>query len=214
MQNQNVTVTDRTEKLPQEIQIRNCNKCGGKFRISPSALLSRNYTCQACEYAKRRARILTDPKKLEAVRASARRRKDLTRSCWDAMIRRCYSPTYSSYKRYGAKGVKVCDRWRQSYVNFVDDVGLRPSKEHSLDRWPNGTGNYEPGNVRWATVTEQQRNRSNNRMVTIHGVTRCLVDWAEVIGISYSALRGRLRLNFSDDDLIKPTIPSRKRRRT
>lgn len=78
---------------------------------------------------------------------------------WDAMKSRCYNPKARGYAGYGGRGIAVCDRWRYSFENFLADMGERPSPEHSLDRIDND-GNYEPGNVRWATRSEQQRNRT------------------------------------------------------
>jgi len=76
----------------------------------------------------------------------------------DSMIRRCYSPRHKAFRDYGAKGVSVCDAWLYSFPQFVADVGARPEGT-TLDRYPNPAGNYVPGNVRWATGTEQRLNR-------------------------------------------------------
>lgn len=83
--------------------------------------------------------------------------------CWTQMIQRCTNPKCTSYKNYGARGIAVCARWRRSFVDFLSDMGPRPPGT-SLDRSPNQDGNYEPGNVRWATRTEQARNRSDNKL--------------------------------------------------
>jgi hypothetical protein len=74
------------------------------------------------------------------------------------MKSRCYTPSTGSFKNYGGKGVTVCDEWRRDFVAFAMHVGHPPSDAHTLDRI-NPFGNYEPGNVRWATQAEQQRNR-------------------------------------------------------
>lgn len=76
---------------------------------------------------------------------------------WVSMRWRCEKPQYAQYKDYGGRGIKVCDRW-QSFQAFLNDVGMRPSLNHSIDR-RNNDGNYEPGNVRWATRKEQAQNR-------------------------------------------------------
>jgi hypothetical protein len=82
---------------------------------------------------------------------------------WANMRTRCNNPKSTQYPYYGARGIAVCDRW-SSFEAFREDVGEKPSPKHSLDRIdPNG--NYEPGNVRWATHTEQCRNRRSNRAV-------------------------------------------------
>ena len=76
---------------------------------------------------------------------------------WQAMKTRCQNPTNPGYARYGAKGIKVCERW-QKFENFLADMGIRPEGT-SLDRYPNNSGNYEPGNCRWATDEQQHENR-------------------------------------------------------
>ena len=75
------------------------------------------------------------------------------------MIQRCTNPNNPSWNHYGGRGIKVCPRWQHSYEHFLADVGRRPSPAHSLDRYPNNDGDYEPGNVRWATRKEQNANR-------------------------------------------------------
>lgn len=76
-----------------------------------------------------------------------------------SMIGRCTVPTTRSYNRYGGRGISVCDRWRHSFENFLIDVGRKPTPLHTIDRYPDRDGNYEPGNVRWATRKEQAVNR-------------------------------------------------------
>ena len=105
----------------------------------------------------------------------------LTHRSWTAMVSRCDPELATDREKlyYVEKGVTVCSRWLEpdgrGYLNFVEDVGERPSKEFSIDRWPNKEGNYEPGNVRWATKSEQEFNkRPSSRNTT------------SVIGVSWS----------------------------
>ena len=74
------------------------------------------------------------------------------------MIARCYNPNSKYFSYYGGRGIAVCDQWREDFQTFLRDVGLRPPGT-SIDRYPNGNGNYEPGNIRWATDKQQNLNR-------------------------------------------------------
>jgi hypothetical protein len=87
-------------------------------------------------------------------------------SIWKGMIRRCTDPRQHKYEHYGGRGISVCDRWRASFVDFLTDVGRRPSLAHSLDRYPDNDGDYRPGNVRWATDAEQGQNQRPRVSVT------------------------------------------------
>jgi hypothetical protein len=78
---------------------------------------------------------------------------------WRGILRRCLNPKAKDYEDYGGRGITVCASWRDSYEAFLADMGRRPSPQHSVDRFPNKNGNYEPGNCRWATASEQNGNR-------------------------------------------------------
>jgi hypothetical protein len=101
---------------------------------------------------------------------------------WSDMFRRCYEPKCAMYKWYGARGIKIADEWRW-FTNFWQDMGLRPSKQHSIDRIDNDK-DYAPGNCRWATRTEQAHNISTNINITHEGKTLCASEWARVTGLS------------------------------
>lgn len=90
------------------------------------------------------------------VKTNGKRTKEYI--AWINMQDRCYNPNYENYRNYGGRGIVVCQSWRNSFSRFLTDVGLAPSKKHTLDRI-NNNGNYEPNNVRWATVAEQNRNK-------------------------------------------------------
>lgn len=123
------------------------------------------------------------------------------RVVWRGMKRRCYSPKCAKYPRYGGRGIRVCDRWLESFDNFLADMGPRPSPEHSIDRIDND-GNYEPSNCRWATREEQQRNTSRARMITIGGRSAPLAEWEKLSGMGRDAVRARLRRGWSPEEAL------------
>lgn len=126
---------------------------------------------------------------------------------WCSMRQRCTDPQHSDYPRYGGRGIKVCDRWRQSFDAFLADMGDRPSPKHSLDRI-DYDGDYTPENCRWATDQEQAHNRSDNRHIEAFGRSRLLCEWAEESGIPVSTLRNRIdRFGWPPDRAL--TTPCR-----
>lgn len=110
---------------------------------------------------------------------------------YQGMLQRCYNPRNPSYKHYGARGVAVCQEWRDSFWSFVSAVGQPPTMEHTLERVDND-GEYCPGNVRWATRAEQNRNKSTSRFVTINGVRVSAVELAKQEGVTPQAVYNRL----------------------
>lgn len=90
------------------------------------------------------------------------KKRQLEHPSWSHMMSRCYRTKDLRYKDYGGRGITVCERWINSFENFVADMGKRPSKEYSLDRI-DVNGNYEPSNCRWATQLEQRHNRRDSK---------------------------------------------------
>lgn len=124
---------------------------------------------------------------------------------WANMIQRCENPKRQDYRFYGARGISVCDRWR-TYALFREDVEPTYHRGLKLDRFPNKTGNYEPGNFRWATQQQQCRNQISNRMVTHDGITLNVSEWAERTGIRASVIYKRFKRGWCvHDALTTPT---------
>lgn len=110
---------------------------------------------------------------------------------WDTMKARCYNPNATGYERYGAKGIKICDRWLESFKNFYEDMGPKPDTNYSLDRLDNSKG-YSKENCRWVTSKIQARNRKTNNRITYKGKTKTLVEWSEFLGMKSPTLSKRL----------------------
>lgn len=116
---------------------------------------------------------------------------------WNGMKHRCHNPNYSGYYKYGARGIYVCQEWRDSFVTFYRDMGPRPSPEHSIEREDND-GPYAPWNCRWATRQVQ----ANNKRQTIRIGSKTLRDLADEHGIPYDTLRQRHALGYRGNELV------------
>jgi len=116
---------------------------------------------------------------------------------WRGIKLRTLNPNDQAFPRYGGRGITICDRWKDSFENFLADVGRRPGPEYSIDRYPDNDGNYEPGNVRWATREEQANNRRSSRFLTHKGLTLTVVQWARFLHINHTTLHERLASGWS-----------------
>ena len=124
------------------------------------------------------------------------------------MLSRCYNPKHESYARYGARGVEVCARWRESFQNFLDDMGECPPGL-TLDRFPNNAGDYEPGNCRWATRKQQSNNRKTTagwgkklRCYSGPRGEKTVPEWAGITGQSPVLIYERLRKGWPHKESV------------
>lgn len=130
---------------------------------------------------------------------------------WISAKQRCFNPKNVSYRNYGGRGITMCDRWINSFRAFFEDVGAKPSFLHSLDRFPDVNGNYEPSNCRWATIDEQATNRRTTILLTAIGKTLSISQWAREIVVSGSSITNWLERNqdksFEEYVLFKISNP-------
>ncbi len=126
---------------------------------------------------------------------------------WLMMKNRCINPKSNTWERYGGRGIKVCDRWRESFGSFIEDMG--PSNGLTIDRI-NNDGDYEPANCRWATMSEQAYNRRLRHPITFKGETKSITAWARAVGLSSNVVTCRLRMGWSVERAL--TVPKRPRR--
>lgn len=122
-------------------------------------------------------------------------------SAWRSMQSRCYNNKMKWFHRYGGRGITVCDRWLESYDNFLLDMGRKPTPKHSLDRIDND-GDYSPANCRWANQKVQTNNTCRTILLTAGGITKTLMEWSESSGIIHGTIRSRLRLGWSIEDAV------------
>lgn len=128
---------------------------------------------------------------------------------WKSMRARCKNPSSPNYSLYGGRGIVVCPQWDKSFSAFLRDMGERPAG-FTLDRIDND-GNYEPKNCRWASQSEQQRNKNNNRNITYLGKTQCVTDWANELGIDPRRLFQRFARGWSVDQALQTRLGGRRR---
>jgi hypothetical protein len=124
---------------------------------------------------------------------------------WGQMKARCLNPKAPNFRLYGERGITVCARWLDSFENFLADMGRRPHGT-SIDRIDN-SGNYEPGNCRWATPTEQGANRRTSRRLTYAGKTLTAAEWGRALGGDRHSVLSRLRHGWSIERAV--TTPLR-----
>lgn len=162
-------------------------RCGNEAR-------SGQRYCKQChaENMRERRAVKLPTRKYEKHGHTVDSEKSPTYLTWSNMVARCYEPKNGSYADYGAKGITVCDRWRYSFKNFLEDMGERPTGK-TIDRYPNSAGNYDPGNCRWATPLEQMLSSRKSKPIEFNGERLTIRQWAIRLGLSHQALIKRLR---------------------
>lgn len=130
--------------------------------------------------------------------------KTPTYMAWASMIDRCSNPNTECFERYGGRGIAVCDRWRGSFENFLADMGGRPSSKHSIDRYPDNNGDYEPTNCRWATKSQQSRNTRRTFLVQFKGKQVPLSDVADAVGLPSRKIRWRIENGWPVERALSP----------
>lgn len=127
---------------------------------------------------------------------------------WIHINERCERENHHNYKRYGARGISMWEGWRNSFPDFaqyLSELEHYGEKGYTLDRINNDRG-YEPGNVRWATAKEQQRNTRQNTMLAHNGETLCLAEWQERTGINYQTISERLKRGWSAEKALTTPV--------
>lgn len=126
--------------------------------------------------------------------------KSRTYRIWAGMKTRCTNPNETSWKYYGGRGIKLCDRW-EKFQNFLEDMGEAPSKSHSIERM-NVNGNYCKENCRWIEFKFQARNTTKNTLITHNGVTLCAAEWCEKLKVPYKLIMERIARGLTFEQAV------------
>lgn len=177
-----------------------CNLCGNIFIGHKSKIKNKENKSCGC--------LLT--RKWSVTHGKSRTKEYET---WLRIIERCYNPKSSSYKIYGAVGVTVCEKWKNSFEEFFKDMGECPKNKNSIDRYPISNGNYEPNNCRWADYYEQSNNRICNIVLEKNGVKKTLKQWADFFNIKYVTAQSRHRKGLPFDYIFSKNRVNKKTRK-
>lgn len=161
--------------------------CGARGSVIANSLgRGKSLKCASCSRAENGVRRSEERRKALEYEIILPVRFPAEYRVWSGMVKRCHGK--SPHKDYGGRGIAVCEAWRSSFLRFLQDMGSRPGLEYSIDR-VNVDGNYEPGNCRWATKSEQARNRRDSLFVEVNGERLHIMEAVETTGRSYSQLR-------------------------
>lgn len=142
---------------------------------------------------------------------ASRKKRSREHVTWDAMIQRCRNVNHPAFHHYGERGITVCERWT-FFSNFLSDMGSKPPGM-TLERIDND-GNYEPSNCRWATHTENCRNRRTCRVIIHEGERLTITEWAKRAGCSPAAFSSRIARGWSISAAIsRPAVVQLKKRK-
>ena len=171
--------------------------CGNLTNVDVSKLLNGHTQSCGCLQRERTAAAKTTH--------GLRRKYPSEYGVWLSMRNRCALESVKCFDRYGGRGITVCERWHD-FANFLNDMGPRPGPEYSVDRVDNDAG-YGPENCKWATRYEQGRNKRNNRLITLDGITKTLSDWCRDLSLSRKTITSRLSRGW--DGALALTTPIR-----
>ena len=171
--------------------------CGKKKTVRVFSIKNGNTTSCGCF----RFKLARNPRKAR----SPHEAKELLKAIWYSMKHRCSKPNSPRFHYYGGRGIQVCQRWQDSFEDFVEDMGPKP-KGYSIDRIDNDKG-YSPENCKWSSSAEQQRNKRNNQFITYKGETLCHKDWSIKLGGNIALVGSRIKRGWSVERAVttRPT---------
>lgn len=177
-------------------------ECGNRVTVQANNLTSGNSNSCGC--------LKHEITTVRSLRHGCARATGPTRTygIWAKMKARCIDPSTTGYENYGARGIRVCDRW-MDFVNFLSDMGECPVGL-SIDRI-DVNGNYEPSNCRWATIDEQANNKRTTVWLEVDGQRKTAAQWNAFMGFKRATVHNRLSLGWSPEKAVTtPVRPSGK----
>jgi len=169
-------------------------ECGKTIHITTGALTKGQESCGCL------ARENTSKKFKKHGHSGHRASKEYR--AWKSIKNRCYNKNGKNFAGYGGRGITVCRRWLQSFKNFLVDMGPAPGSDYTIERIKNDKG-YSPDNCIWETRKTQSRNKRNNLRLTVDGVTKTAIEWAEISGTSCKNISQRHhKLKWSDKEAV------------
>jgi hypothetical protein len=178
--------------------------CGKTVIVSAASLKSKHESTKSCGCLQKE-----NYKKFGGVKTHGMSNTDEYNS-WEHIVQRCTNPNNTSFHNYGARGITICSEWRNDFMAFFNYIGPKPSKNHSVDRINNNSG-YKPGNVRWATQTQQANNSRHNRKITVSNVTLTVAEWARFVGINQATLWYRILAGWPKEKAIFSSVKTQYR---
>lgn len=175
--------------------------CGKNILVRGSALLSKNTKSCGCLNKQKGKNILLGYNIGMDFTKDSNGKRTSEYCCYLKMKSRCYCVNNAKYKNYGERGIKVCDRWVNSYENFIKDMGLKPSKDYSIERI-DVNGNYEPSNCKWGTLLEQASNKTNTVRIEINGSQVCQSELARICKVHDHSISYQLSKGKSGNEII------------
>lgn len=178
----------------------NCEcDCGGECAVASAKLLSKTRPTKSCGCVQREN--LADRNRNSRTHGM---RHTLSYHSWKGLKQRCLNEKDRGYHKYGGRGITVCERWRDSFEAFLEDMGEAPPG-HSIER-VDVNGHYEPGNCVWATATVQNRNTRRTQRFCYRGKTMSLPDLCEMVGKARPTVLARLKRGWSIEDALEKPV--------
>lgn len=196
-----LTVISKEPSLKGHAMYRCLCDCGNYIVTRGSALLSDNTKGCGCLNVESYTNTFGNYRKAIANGATLNGRHTSEYGAYSKMKERCYNPKVDRYPCYGERGIIVCQRWLDRFSNFLEDMGRKPTPQHSLDRFPDVNGNYEPSNCRWGTEEQQAANRQNTIRLTLKGAEIHQAALARLLNVTPHSIEYHIRRGKNGDEI-------------